>query len=664
MREDTPSSVAAAIGPLADVAVQFGIDQKEHERSMQMQTARVTATERLGELRDRYERDPNLQGLSDRFTKEAGAIEAEIAADLPDGRLKQQFEIDYRRMAGPQGRAIARREYGLQRDSALADLNGSLRVLRTEAANAPDVESRDAILQTAASQIGAAAAAGWLSRVDEDALIAGTYGEVIEASAMGSLQADPQEFLDRLQAGEFDDLDPKQGIRLRGQAQRAVAREDARILRAQKAEQDRQAQILEDDVQDAIEVIESGLTYNRLDALMERAEGTEHAGDLRATVAAAATEGNFTVLDPVQQQAVIDQIAETPTGDPEDVARLNRLRSIRQRTLDSIAADPLSHVADRAILDVGEVDLSDAASVRARIATAETVMRGMPIDQRGTTGQIRYFTNAERDQLQAQIESGNADAQLSIATQIVNGFGDRSQFALAEIGGQDPLFHLAGQLVDQTGEIAAARSILTGRQLTRDKSGAKVKSSVRSSLMAQYAQVFPPADRARLAGLFEAADAHFAATGLSVDPDASDEAINRAYMTSLQAVSGAVRHQGAAFGGIQVVRDRQTLLPSSMSADVVEDVLSRATAEHFATAAVSGGAPHIGGRPLPDLSERKSRRAGLDRMQLMSIGGGRYLLGVPRSDGSLRWLTDENSADGLFHLSLEALQSAVLGGAQ
>jgi len=662
-RVDEPS-VAAAIGDLADVAVAFGVDQKNHERAMQMQTARVTATERLGALRDQYEQDPNLAGLSDRFAQDAATIEAEIVATLPEGRLREQFELDYRQMAGPQGRAIARREYALQRDAGLAQLNAGLRTLSAEAARAPDTESRDAILTTAAAQIGAAKAAGWISAVDEEALLAGTYGEVVQTSAMSSIQQDPQEFLDRLDAGEFDDLDPQQAVRLKGQAERAIAAELTRQARADEAEQNRQAAILADDVGDAIEIIESGLRFDGLDALFERAQGTEHEANLRATVAAAQTESNFTILDPLQQQAVIDEIAAQPTGDPEDVARLNRLRSIRQRTVESITADPLSHVSDRSILEVGSVDLSDPQSVRRRIATAETVMREMPIDQRGSTGQVRYFTNAERDQLRQQIQGANPDAQLAVATQVVSGFGDRAPFVLAEIGGDDPLFQLAGQLVGQTGDIAAARSILTGRQLAAEKNGAKPKAAVRSRLMAQYAEVFPPSDRPRLTALFAAADAHFAATGLSIDPDASDDQLASAYQASLQAVSGGMQHQGSAFGGIQPVRDRLTLLPSSMSAEVVETVLSRATAADLAAASLSGGAPHIGGQTLPDLQSRPARRAGLNQMQIMSIGGGRYLLGVPRSDGSLRWLTDDQSADGLFHLNLEALQSSVMRGAE
>ena len=49
---------------------------------------------------------------------------------------------------------------------------------------------------------------------------------------MKSLQEDPQEFLDRLDAGEFDDLDPARSVALKGQAERAVVAAAARDANA------------------------------------------------------------------------------------------------------------------------------------------------------------------------------------------------------------------------------------------------------------------------------------------------------------------------------------------------------------------------------------------------------------------------------------------------
>ncbi len=658
-RFDQPS-VADAVAGLADIAVQYGVNQVEHARAMNMQTARVTAAERLGALRDQYEQDPNLEGLATRFEADTQALQQEILETLPEGRQRETFALEYRQMAHPQTRAIGRREYALQRDSALAGLNRSLRIYNREAVAAPDQESRDALLQSAAADIGAAKAAGWISAEDEEALIAGTYGEVIDASALQSLQTDPQEFLDRMEAGEFDDLEPKRAIALKGQADRAVAA--AAVLQAKAAEMAAKtdAANLKSEVTDAVKIIESGRAFDRLPELLDRAEGTEHAATLRATVAAVQTEGNFLIIDPADQAQVIAQIEAAPTGDPEDIARLNRLKAIHTKTIESLENDPLSHVSQRGIFNVGPVDLNDRVSIRARIDLAETVTQ----DIHTQNPQLRYFTNGERDAIRAEIERADPDAQLAIATQLVSGFGDRAGPALQEVGAQDPVFHLAGQLVSQTNDLSAARTMLIGRQLLRDKNGAKPKSAARSGLRAQYTAAFPPADRARLAALFDAADAHYASAGLSVDPDASDDVARAAYAQSLQAVSGGVMHRGTVFGGVQTVRGRPTLLPSTMSPDVVETVLERATPEMWANATASGGPPLIGGRELPSNGDRSARRARIDQLQLMSVGGGRYLVGLPRSDGSMRWLTDPQAADGFYHVDLEALQRNVQGAGQ
>ena len=656
---DEPS-VSGAIADVADIALRYGVEQNEHARATAMQNARVTAVERLGALRDRYEQDPNLDGLSQRFEADVQSVRDELLEALPAGRLREQFGLDFRQMASPQVRAIGRRQYALQRDSALAQLNASLRTYTGQAATAPDPESRDGILQTAAADIGAAEAAGWISATDAEALRAGTYGEAITASALQALQEDPQEFLDRAEGGEFADMDPARLVQLSGQAKRAVAAENVRVVKAAKLAADERAKQLSIDVEEAVDVIEGGLRYDQIGDLLDRAAGTEHEQTLKATLAAAQTEGNFAILDPVDQRGVIAELERTATRDPEDVARLNRLRAMHEKTVASVEADLLSHVSSLGMVDLAPVSLDDPSSIRTRIAAAEAVFADFKTD----APQLRYFTNGERDAIQAEIERGSPDTQLALATSIVSGFGNRAGAVLQEVGAQDPVFHLAGQLVSQTGDIAAARAMLTGRQLIRDKNGAKAPTDARMSLRAEFTAAFPPADRQRLAALFDAADAHYASAGLSVDPEAEPQVLRDAYARSLQAVSGGIVRNGSSFGGIQEVHGQQTLLPSAMTAEAAEMVLDQATPEAWLAASVSGGAPMVGGRALPTRGTRKATRKGMNDLKLMSMGGGRYLVGYGRDNGGVHWFTDRQSADGFYYVDLEALQAAMREGQQ
>jgi hypothetical protein len=650
---DEPS-IGEAVAGLADVAVSYGIDQNEHARAMVMQEARVTAAERLGALRDKYEQDPNLDGLSERFGADVEALKGELKGSLPKGRQQDQFDLTFRQMANPQVRAIGNRQYALQRDASLAQLNASLRVYQREAASAPDTQSRDAVLATAAEDIGAAKAAGWISATDAESILAGTLDGAVSNAAIEALQNDPQEFLDRRDDGEFSAMDPARLTALTGRAKSALAAEQVRLQKAAQVQAKEVAARLKADIENAVDVIEGGLRFDDLPGLMERAAGTEHEATLRATLAAAETEGNFAIIDPLDQQAVIAQLENTLTGDPEDIARLNRLRSINEKTRNSLENDQLSHVSKLGIVAVQPVAIDDPESMAARIATAEAVASDIKTD----APQLRYFTNPERDALQAEIQAGGPDEQLAIVTSIVENAGNRAGAILQEVGAQDPLFHLSGQLVLQSGDIAAARTMLSGRQLTRDKQGAKAPASARTALRAEFASAFPPADQARVAGLLEAADAHFAASGLAVDPDAGEDVLRGAYLKSIQAVSGQVVRRGVAYGGIQEVNGQQTLLPSTLSAEIVEKAIADATPETWAAASVTGGAPMLGGRPLPDPASRAWRRAGLDSARVLSMGGGRYVVGIERSDGTMRWLTDSRSANGLFYVDLEQLRGA------
>ena len=650
-QQNDGAGVGAALQIAGGTAVNIVSQQKERQRSLQMQEARVSAVEQIGALRTEFERDTNVVGLSDRFTSATDDAMQAIAETLPEGQMRDAFLLDVRQAREPQRAAIARREFALEADIARANTNRATRAYVNQAADAPDDESQDAILSEAAAHITAMVDAGYYSEVEGDALITQIAEDTTLATAMRTAADDPAGFLENKDAGAYGAIDPVTLERMETSARADIARIDATAARAAEVEAEAQAKILTSDVDDAVSIIESGLPFDGLLELQARVSGTEEEARLNATIRAAGTEGNFAVLSPPQMDAVIAEAKADPTADPDDIARIERLEAMREQTAQSLANDPLTHVAERGITDVAPIDLTDFAAVSGRIAQAETIA----VQYATGDGPIsaRYFTNPERDTLKAQIASGDAETQLTIATQLVSSFGDRAPSVLAEIGADDPLFQMAGSLVWSTNDPSAARIMLQGRTLAAEGNGAKVDGATRGSTRATIAGMFLPGSQDRAALLIQAAEAHYAAAGMLIDPEAEPAQKRDAFMRSLQAVAGQVTRGGVTYGGLQEVNGHTTLLPATINAVIAEDAMTTWGGDHWGAASVTGGQPYWGNRPLWELIGSRDIDPG--DIYPQSIGGGQYLVGIDRGDGQRRYLTDDTAPDGLFRMNLDAL---------
>lgn len=640
------------IGQIGEDLVALKARKVQAETDRQLREARLGALQELDTARIAYETTGDLDGLGDRWEAEAKGIADAFAAKLPK-HLQKDFALGLKETIAPQTGAIRRREYALYQDRERASLNADLRAFEKLAAAAPDEESRAAVLGDLAGTVGKAVDAGLISAVDADNLLADAPANVSRIEAMGLIAEDPRVYLDR--ADEFAaTLDPQEHARNMLAAKGAVAAEETRRaqedeLLAKTAEKERGQK-----VSDAIEIMESGRPYKDLPALLAEVQGTPDADRLQATIDAVGTETNFALMTPEAQKAFIADQKATPTGNPADIGRLNRLEAIHARTVESLNTDPLAHIRERGIAEVPPIDLADPASVKARMALAEAVTTEyMP-----GAKTILYFDQSEAEALAAELSSPDPDRALGVIALIQRNFGDRAPLALAQLGEKDPTAHLAGALVLETGDMTASRAILRGREMAKEGKGAKVATEVRRSVEAELKPLFPPNDTVRLPALMTAADAHFAATGLGIEDPKSPEA-RAAYMASVQAVMAGTDQKGTRYGGIQEVNGVKTALPARLTAADVETAIN---SPHFGESAwkrasLSGHLPMWGKKPLTDFDQDAR-----EQLSLLSMGDGSYALGYTRADGVTVYLRDEAQKDGLFRFDLMKLVKGVSGG--
>ncbi len=644
--------IGDALSTVGNTLVAIEGAKVQRRREGAMREARVQTIERLGELNTRYQQDTDYNGLSDRFQADADQAFASIAETLPPD-LRERYMQDARETLAPQKQAFARLEYGLERQHSRVSGQAALRTYVNESANAPDEDSRLAIMSEAAAFLASAVEDGTYTPEEADAMLQKLATDSDFALALGMSIEDPDVFLERLDDGAFPNIDPVTKERLQIGAKAEISRRDAQAAKQLDVEAKAAQKAQAATVDDAIAIIENGRPYTGLAELQAQVKGTPDEARLNATLRAQQVAGNFAVLSPAQMAAEIAQIAKTATNDPADIARLERLRAMRSNTIKSLENDPLSHAKERGITTLGPVDFDDRATVRDRISTAEAVaedvMDGLP------PSPIRYFTNDERDSLAAIVQADNADAKLSLVNNLVNTFGPRAPAVLAEIGASDPVFELAGNLVSQTGQVEVARTLLNGQRLLAEGQGAKVKKVDRDAVRASVAEMFPRSLHDRFPLLLEAADAYYAVSGQMANPEAEPEARRRSYMKAVQAAAGQVTRNGRTYGGIQMVNGRQTLLPATLDAATAEALLEKAKPEDWVKASVSGAAPMWGGKPLPELFTGRAGSVHPGRLALEYIGRGQYLVSIQRQNGELRYLTDDAMPDGKARLSLERL---------
>ena len=252
-----------------------------------------------------------------------------------------------------------------------------------------------------------------------------------------------------------------------------------------------------------------------------------------------------------------------------------------------------------------------------------------------------------------------------MAVSIVSNFGSKhAGSALSEIGGDDPAFLQAGALFMQTGETKAARMMLAGRKMLADGTGVKVDRKVVSAVRAVVAQAIPSGAPENVAGVMTAAVQHLAASGGKLDPEADPKVWREQLNQSVFAVTGGKneiiydeigRGTRVELGGMQKVRGLPTMLPSNMSAAMVEHAITTATGDNWKAASVSGRPPVWGRQALSEYLDGRDGEENNKMLRIQAIGGGMYLLGIARANGQLRWLTDETMPGGYYLMKLPDL---------
>jgi len=328
----------------------------------------------------------------------------------------------------------------------------------------------------------------------------------------------------------------------------------------------------------AVRTSVAGLSNPDLTARMQRAEAVVRFTDTART------------MRPGDLERSIDALDQTMAGRPPTeilavkAAGTKLLGAMRK----GIESDPLTWAVRAGVTDIPPIDVNNPASMRDRVARAETVAQHYGIKP-------TYLTPQETAALEAATAQGGAP-MLAAARAISEGFGDRAPRVFAEVSKQAPVLAHMGALYSHGGSVNFLSDVAEAVKLRQDANFKLPRwldvppEKIRASQGARRSEVYggafvlgPDSMRAAEGSAQQAFFARAYRRNLSPILEESSDA-RAAYDRALQEAAGArFNADGVQYGGIGTVggwgsftgrTSAKVLVPANVRADSFDKVIS------------------------------------------------------------------------------------------
>lgn len=354
------------------------------------------------------------------------------------------------------------------------------------------------------------------------------------------------------------------------------------------------------------------------------------------------------------RQARPDQISAQIDAHREDmqtngatergIEALTVMEALEKNVSAGVEKDQLTYAHQAGIIELQPLDASSAealaGSLQNRVMDAETVS-----DWYGT--QPRYFTEDNKQVIKKKSDTDPTFLP-KFALTIREAMGDATPAALAELSDDAPMLAHAAGLVMSNGQdrlLTEMSDAITLRNIEGYKPSLPKPAALAGASQETVAGALALLPKTMVAAT-ETAKALFESRTYSRNTDignfgsANNEARGE-WQKALNEALGATWQNGVQRGGIGIVNETETLLPTDMSADAVERILTEFSADDFGLLP-----PVVSSTGIP------VRPHQMQEATLVAVNGGyRVALGDPASL-SPRWLMTE---DGYLQIQLKEL---------
>lgn len=632
-----------AFGQAADVVDQM----QERKAVVALNDARLTAAEKLFDIRQKYSTDTNYETLTDRHGQDVEQALRTITETLPDAPSQQAFGLSARRMQLSEREWAAGHQLTLQSQAGLATLQeGNFRTAQL-AGQAPDDAGRKVLVDQQTAAIGDAMKAGIINPLQAQQLRSHFASAVDNVAAQQAILQDPRAALTALDdPGRFPNLTADARVMHQRRAEARVEALDREVERRRtKAEKEAER--------------EAGIAFDQarvsLDELTHAAAGGRRLDPGEEADRLARVRG-FAGFDAYRREALRDTAAAEQAIAVRDQVdrgiatnweggrpRSEAARALIDKLETRAGRDPLGLAEERGDVQLAPVDWTDPATLARRAQDSDRVMRLLaPLDPKR-----RYFTDAERDRLKAEIGAATPEQQMVMAASLQRGAGDRAGTMLDELEGAPKGFVWAGRLF-LAGRVAAARDLLEGAVLMGKDPNAAGAPALREALSAELGGAFRGQPQQRADAIRAAEAIYLAGAQGYPDPASIKDGIfarRNLLNDAIQAAVGGERIAGAWWGGVTEHNGAKVVAPTWMRRDDFDTRIEKLTDADLAGLSRGGRAP-----TWPDGKAFTARH--LEDAYLVAVGDGQYLVSAtdPASEGA-SWIRG-SGPDGLYLLDL------------
>lgn len=605
--------------------------------------ARLRIQRDLGQAALDMEQIGRPEELDAAWAERIGAMRTDILGGV-DPKNAERLGLAFDEVADRYTLAQGRRSLELRQGERRATWDEHLAAYAQNAAGM-DAETRqaayDQLVDSGADLFGSGAKS--MEEVNADLRRAKDGGA--QAAALRAIDADPQAFLGRLDAGEFQGLDPVSAESYRARATKAVEVQENQRRRA-----------IDDELVEMTAILRAGRVPAQIGLLDDPAvQSSEKFGEFAAAAELLRENADLGLKSVGELDAMIAEESARPVVRKYQTERLEQLKKRRNEAETGWRTDPIAfaQASGLPVTALPEFDPANpnafAKALRARTGDAAH------FEAQGY-GRIGLPLSLEE---QAALKTASSvetppEQRAALAGALASGLG----LAAAEAVSGDALFAFVGGMMSRGGEAQGglARDIFRGAQAMDEAN--VVLPPVKDRLEQIFGEVEDlfadlPGGEARQARIAAAADALYAARQRRIDPAGAID--GDAYKQALHEVMGGTGRVGRpdARGGVQEVRGQNVLLPRGVSAAEVEgalrgigtktpdqkqrrrgvggatslvrddDQLSRQLSE----ISISGAPPEIGGSPIRhvDFDRRELRIKAVADNQYVFVWNGQVI---------------------------------------
>lgn len=399
-------AVPQAVTRAGAAAEMMGERLMEGARQNSIVQGRITATERLGQLRTELENDPDPSNIRTRWETESRRIISEVRQGMPFF-ARGDFENFARLSVASEGREVGRLAARRTTEQTIATMAERAQQL---ARQATDPALRGAAIAEYEGMVADAVRTGAVPAHQGQALRQRFASEVDEANALNAILRNPGAAARDLADpnGPYSNLAQDARTRL---AMQADNRAQAMAARAEAAAGRRDRAVMVG-LSQVNGLLAAGIVpEERIAALQQQARGTGHEATVNQMVADARLTGRFSRMPAAQQATELQGLqarVTAGTANDQDLVMLQRAVGIVQAQQRDLDRDGLGRAqADGVIPQLPVLNLTDASTVNARLeaAQAATAHYGRPVS---------VFTEAEGRQMAQQFAGATPQQQLAM----------------------------------------------------------------------------------------------------------------------------------------------------------------------------------------------------------------------------------------------------------